>query len=474
MLHPVLFRTTIICLFSAALLHTAPPIYYEKTTEPLPNPERGWHRYRNYDDLWGLGEMRQRTETLIYGRVYVPHYRDRSLPEEFLTDTLQNLFDQARNHGLKVNFRLTYSAAEDEPDAPLEIVLHHIEQLTPLFHKNKDVLNVVAGGFVGAWGEWHASHHDLTEPENREAIINALMEAIPKDRMFLMRYPQYKRDHTGGDIDDLATGLRKEDAFSDLPIARIGHLNDCFVSSETDVGTYHRHGRTKELAWLGHEAPYLPWGGETCQVHEYNNCERTLEEMELLRVNYLNRDYNRDVHDLWEEEGCFEEIHRRLGYRFVLEKAYIPAHIAAGNHLQVTPTLTNTGFGELYNPRPLEAVLQEHSTGTTYRARLFEDPRFWTAGKSHTTTWYLSIPEDIPAGDYSLGIALPDADDSLRTDHRYSVRFANNHVWDSTSGVNVLRDSLRIVPPDTTSRGYTRFEEVFPDTTALISHSEKT
>ena len=37
-----------------------------------------------------------------------------------------------------------------------------------------------------------------------------------------------------------------------------------------------------------------------------------------LHVDYLNHDYNRDVIRRWQEEGCYDEIRRRIGYRFVL------------------------------------------------------------------------------------------------------------------------------------------------------------
>jgi hypothetical protein len=353
------------------------------------------------------------------------------------------------------------------------MVLRHIEQLSPLLHDNADVLNVMAGGFVGAWGEWHGSAHNLTDPENRKVILDAILASLPEDRMFLMRYPMYKRDHTDSDITKSHTWLQKDEAFTNRPIARIGHLNDCFVSSETDVGTYHQNGREAELAYLSREAPYLAWGGETCRVHEYNNCERTLREINNLGANYLNRDYNRDVLDVWKDEGCFQEISRRLGYRFVLHRARIQLRGEAGNHFKTELEIENTGFGNLFNPRPVEAVLIDPETKQRWTAPLSEDPRFWQSGDTHRVQFHLSLPADLPRQNYILGIALPDAAQSLRGDPRYSIRFANRHIWDSTENIHVLTRDFTVEKPDDSTPEYTAFEEVFPQDTTHIHQNAK-
>jgi len=65
----------------------------------------------------------------------------------------------------------------------------HISQLKPLWVKNKDVINVIDAGFIGGWGEWHSSANGLDSLSNMRDILFAILDAVPKDRMVVQRYP---------------------------------------------------------------------------------------------------------------------------------------------------------------------------------------------------------------------------------------------------------------------------------------------
>jgi hypothetical protein len=175
----------------------------------------------------------------------------------------------------------------------MAVVLRHIEQLVPLWEANKDVINVLDPGFIGAWGEWHSSTNGLDSEENMNTIIDALLNTLPSDRMMLVRQPLFKRRYLSEPGDTSAT-ITPEQAFDGTPIARIGHLNDCFLSSDDDVGTYTIWDIQDELDYLEAESRYLPWGGETCAVHDRNDCDNAVREMEKIHANYLNKDYHGD------------------------------------------------------------------------------------------------------------------------------------------------------------------------------------
>lgn len=69
---------------------------------------------------------------------------------------------------------------------------------------NVDVINVVQIGFIGHWGEWYYSRNYATEKKgegwkpdkkqqaDRDEIVKALMQAVPKSRMLQIRYPSAK------------------------------------------------------------------------------------------------------------------------------------------------------------------------------------------------------------------------------------------------------------------------------------------
>ncbi|MCB0284711.1 MAG: DUF4832 domain-containing protein [Calditrichaeota bacterium] len=445
-------------------------VTFEESSEDFANPERGFFHARELTKPQNF-DIRGENLTLIYGRISADDFRDKPFSDAFL-QAIQTGFDEARKQGIKVNPRVAYNSgphpgcvAKYGDDAPKDIVLTHIAQLKPLWHKNKDVINLIDAGFIGGWGEWHNSAHGLDSLHNRREILFAILDALPKDRMVVQRTPHYKRAiFTGSEIDGDSI-ITKERAFDGSYLSRVGHLNDCFLSSENDVGTYAfiDQGWTveKELEYIGTESRYVPFGGETCSMDERGKCSNAVREMEKLHINYLNLDYNPNVLNRWKEENCFEQIRRRLGYRFVLKSALIPEYINQGSSMKLTVELENKGFGELFNPRNVEIVIINNKTKSEQVAIISDDPRFWSAGEPTTVNVELSIPNTLPVGMYSLGIRLPDSAPSIHNDPRYSIRFANSNCWDDKTGTNILTNKLQVlISKSVSENNYETFSEI--------------
>ncbi len=435
-------------------------IAYQETSEDIANPERGFYRARELT-LPDRFDVRDENITLIYGKIRADAFRDQPLSDDFLA-SIQKGFDEARKQGVKVNPRVVYNygphpgaKARYGDDAPKRSILTHITQLKPLWEKNMDVINVIDAGFIGGWGEWHTSANELDNPQDRQDILFAILDALPKERMVVQRYPRFKREIFGGSETSADAILTRERAFDGSNLARVGFLNDCFLSSDNDVGTYQNLNEgwalSRELDYIAAESPYVPYGGETCRLHARGNCENTVKEMEKLHINYLNLDYNRQVIAQWQEKGCFEEIRRRIGYRFVLTKARIPESVAAGGVLSIEFEVKNVGFGELFNPRQVEVVLRNNSTSQQVVATIAEEPRFWGAGQTSLVRTKLQVPTSLPGGEYTLGIGLPDVSPGIHDDPRYAIRFANENVWEPSTGINVIAKDLEISPA--TARG---------------------
>jgi hypothetical protein len=450
------FLTGVISLPLLSQAQEVREMIYEESTDDFPNPERGFYRARELSKPDNF-DLRGEGITLIYGRISADNFRDKLFTEEFL-QAIQAGFDEARKQGIKVNPRVAYNSgphpgcvARYGDDAPKHIVLQHITQLKPLWHKNKDVINVIDAGFIGGWGEWHNSAHGLDSLHNRREILFAILDALPKDRMVVQRAPHYKRAiFTGSEINGDSV-LTRERAFDGSYLSRIGHLNDCFLSSENDVGTYAfvDQGWTieKELDYIGTESHFVPFGGETCGLDDRGKCLNAVREMEKVHINYLNLDYNPRVLKRWREENCFDEIRRRLGYRFILRRVQIPDYINAGSTMNFSFEVENTGFGELFNPRNVEIVLINNQTNSEQVATISTDPRFWGAGEKNKVNVKLSIPGDLALGQYTLGFRLPDSAPSIHNDPRYAIRFANKNIWAEDSGTNILTKELTVLDP---------------------------
>ena len=140
-----------------------------------------------------------------------------------------------------------------------------------------------------------------------------------------------------------------------------------------------------------------------------------------------------------------ETIRRNLGYRLVLKEASLPLTIRPGGTLSLNIRLSNDGFAAMYNPRSLYVVLL--GGGKRFEAPVTNiDPRRWVPGQEQTINVSLALPTTIPTGTYQLGLWLPDASSSLRNSPAYAVRFANNNVWDSATGINILSNNFQVAP----------------------------
>jgi hypothetical protein len=413
-------------------------ITFEATDSELLNPERAFYVTGDLADMHDLDGVRAEGMTLIYAAAHLDEYlgadHEQDLPAQALEDIASG-FTTIRDAGLKAIVRFQYDDGEGYPDGANDAseagILRHIEQLAPVLAENRDVLFVLQAGFIGAWGEWHTSLNfsDGTgDQDARQRIVEALMDAAPDVRIGV-RYPAYKRMFYGEAATTEAALLAAE------PVALVGHINDCFVSSEDDVGTYQYEPMDVLKDYLESDTAYVPIGGETCAEHDRNACSVTVPEMERFHYSYINSEYNESVLARWESDGCLGEIEQRLGYRFSLVSAKLPEAARPGGTFSLELVLENRGFAALTNPRPVVLVLS--GEGQRYEAELRADPRLWLPG-AHRLAARLRLPANLAPGDYRLSLWLPDAGESLRARVDYSVAFANTGVWDETAGENVL------------------------------------
>lgn len=110
--------------------------------------------------------------------------------------------------------------------------------------------------------------------------------------------------------------------------------------------------------------------------------------------------------------------------------------------------LKNNGFASLYNLRKAELILMHRNSGKKYSAQLADDPRFWQPGETSVISAEIGISENMPTGEYNLYLNLPDISDSLRTNPAYSIRMANENVWEAATGYNNLLVTIQVGEAD--------------------------
>jgi hypothetical protein len=424
---------------------------YTPSEQTFANPERGFYLYNNLMQLdAAIGKRREEGHTLIWGQIPLKAYRETATLPQAVLDSVSHGFAIARSQGMKVIVRGSYGSKgpggdytsyEDPPTAHIK---NHMRQLAPVFKANADVIAFFEAGFVGPWGEWHTTKIANDYDQGRPLLFH-LLEHTPAERMVLVRYPYFKQQI----FKTAAGGYERVDAsnaYSGSKVARVGHHNDCFLASPTDYGTYERGGQTREqeTTYLATETLYTLFGGETCNPHELNDCQRALTELQTLHASYLNNGYHPKVLAKWKEQGCFDEVAQRLGARLVLEQSRVGRRAQRGKDLSIELTLTNRGFAALYNARDVEFVLHNEVNGAVYIFPQKIDPRAWKPGQEQHLKTKLNLPDDMDLGVYRLCLYLPDSSERLRADPRYAYRVANEGVWDAETGFNVLVEGVAI------------------------------
>ena len=415
-------------------------INYVESQEIFPNPERGFvHNYIVYSEGTGLNSntlsaLRNNNVTMIVRIIYLEKFRDKPLSNAQLTLITQDMAT-LRNAGMKAVLRFAYTDDMNKPDAPLAIIEQHLDQLKPIFTDNKDVIAFVQAGFIGAWGEWHSSSNGLATPENQRKLLDKLLSVLPVEIMIQVRTPGAKQQ-----VFNSTAPLEAAAAYTADKSARVGHHNVCFLAGGTDYGTY--TNITADKAYISKEALYVPTGGETCPpTGEFPSCATAETEMKLLRWTYLNLDWYQPVINAWRSSGCFNIFQRNLGYRLVLEKALLPKKAKSGQQYKIDIAMTNKGYAPLYNYKKTRFVLKNTTTNTLYPIDLAVDLRNCKPNAAFKITETISLT-GIPAGTYDAYLQISDKAPALQDRVEYSVRLANNDVWEN--GLNDLIHRLTV------------------------------
>lgn len=476
-------------------------VQFVPDTTDFPNPERGFYRYSAttataYVPLQ-LDELKKFREggtvagaynvvsTLVFRYFVLDGFTQRPL-SVLLLDKIQKDLDAVRQAGMKMIARFCYTikaTAGSCPegficppygDAPKAMVLTHVAQLKPILVKNADVIACLQLGFIGTWGENYYTDHFGDASANKKQgklldknwkdridVLKALLDALPKDRMVQIRYPQFKQRFAYGlQANVNGAPLTATEAFNGSDKARIAFHNDCFLSGADDTGTFDDYGnsstnRNADSATVAalrcykeRDSRFVAVGGETCMdtYKPQNNCEtagRAQTEMSQFHYSFLNADYNKNVNAHWQTGGCMRDIKIKLGYRFVLRDVKCPRQAKAGSSIVIQINLENVGYASPFNPRLVQLLLRHKLTGRTQRFTLNTEVRRWFSG-SVGLRQRIGLPTNLPAGEYEVLLFLPDKYKSISTRPDYAIRFVNRDVWEEKTGYNKLSVVLTV------------------------------
>jgi hypothetical protein len=417
----------------------AQTITYTPSIENFANPERGWYKYSKANSIGtysflsqsSLTTMRTSEKITLLLRIYdLGAFKTTPISQTFLNN-IQTDFNTLRASGVKCVLRFRYSET-DNIDAAKNVLINHIEQLKTITIPNQDVIHVVEAGFIGQYGEWYYTSNygdrGVLSAQNiidRKELGLKIMELAPA-RLIMFRTP-YFQQIVGG-----TTPITLTNAYDGTTNSRVGLHNDAFLSSNSDSGTF--KNTTTEYTYLDAQSKYTLCGGESNALFATKqDCSVVFNWLTRFHYNYLNFGYYPATLDLWKTGGCYDEIQRRLGYRFELVNSNITNNI-------LTINLKNVGFANIYNQRDVYLVFKNTSDNVSFFFKLNTDIRKWHAGTT------ISLVNDLNTfallnGTYDLYLNIPD---KTLTNTIYSIQFANTGIYDGVTGYNKLNQKVTI------------------------------
>lgn len=431
--------------------------------------------------------------SLIQRNVRLDDFKiENSISPLFLTNLEDDLV-LLRSKGLKCILRFFYSHYSSYPTTPplnvyepTESILigvpankpkaltpGHINQLASVTTRYTDVISSIEAGFIGNHGEWNRTTNfgydddgiilNPAELDTRKRVGNKIMELAP-DRMVAFRTPRFQMLMMGQISSTVPTlpGIN----------TRIAAHNDCFLSTNDDMGTYGTGGASIpfDQDFLQGQSINTFDGGETCSSGANSTGSNALIQMCRFHFNNLDVLWKDTVIANWRSTfvppsnttSYFDEIRKKLGYRFVLSTSTVSSNT-------VKIELKNLGFANVFNQRKAYLVLKNASNAVVTKVELTTssggDVRSWSAG---STTVIGGVVTTTPAnlitleknlngyvcpGTYSLFLELPDFNRASNdTSPKYSVRLANSNngstsFWEANTGFNNLYQTINITAP---------------------------
>ena len=282
-----------------------------------------------------------------------------------LEEFLSKIKSENKNAVIRFSYDKGYNGNKNyEPS--MEMIEIHIKQLSSVLNKFYHTLTAIEAGMLGPWGEMHTS--DISTEANKAKVFKYWL-LNTKNIPILARTPKAIFYYFGKNLEQMEKLEIKEGDEG----YNLGVFNDCYLSSDTDVGTY-SYNRTREVNWLSKQNEHLPYGGETCKVDRISDLDKAIPEMYKLGLSYLNIEYNNNVISKWKNLtydsslgkdsifygiSGFDYIKVHMEYRLVLRSFNII--YKKGDKFELNINIDNVGFGNLIKPKNIDIIFTDLS-----------------------------------------------------------------------------------------------------------------
>ena len=288
------------------------------------------------------------------------------------------------------------------PDFNNSVFLHHHQKLIRAFgtrYAGSADIDHVDIGSVGCWGEWNTAccqgantscaRHYPTEA-NQIAITDWYFDYFPKTPLVMLVGGQLKYAVSRG------AGWRG-DCFGDYGMfgPHWNHMKHVYEPAARDLV-------------IGNAWKTGPVQFEVCGVMQdwYDrgfDIDLILSKGLEWHASVVNAGYA-DVPAAWRPR--IDAFLKKLGYRMVLREMTHPREARPGETLLLRSRWQNRGVAPFYHPWPLAYRLRSGLDRLAAQWVSEANPMRWLPGTPHEVEDIVTVPGDVPAGIYSLDVAI--------------------------------------------------------------------
>ena len=357
---------------------------FKESGRDIVNPGQGFYKavivYFDSSSLqYSLDKADQvyhlRCELSLYSKA-VNHVSDKEISSGALNG-LDKLLSKIKSENKNAIIRFAYDKGligNTNHEPSMSTIRTHIKQVSKILNKYPDTIIAIESGMLGPWGEMHTSK--IATEENKSAVFKYWLESTYEIPV-LARTPHSIFKYFSKSLDQ----MEKYTIPSNDPGYRLGVFNDCYLSTDNDMGTF--HNRPRETKWLSKQNEHLPYGGEICANHDWSNLDKCLPEMRLLKTNFINGGFNREVTEKkWKDKvkytsslgsdslfyglSGYDYIKRHLGYRLLIKSLSVTYNKYGSYSMKIN--LGNVGFGYLLQTKKLDIIFTDKNDKEIKRA----------------------------------------------------------------------------------------------------------
>lgn len=329
-----------------------------ESTDFLKNPFRGWYRMYtvviNADsiDLENFRSSLVMRDSLVLLLIDISYYKNKDLDGQAI-DNIRAIFDFFIDNEYDLIVRIVYDkdgTCEMHEPSFFSQVESHIEQICELLREYP--VFVFQRCLLGHWGEMHGSK--FLNLKQLKRLFCLLTDRLKDSDIYLaVRKPVYHRQ--------LSVDIMINSEFISL-------FDDAIFGSESDLGTFGIVSdkfyfdpwvREDELAFESDLCLSVPNGGEVVYFSDFYDTLSQDDVLNILKkmcVSYLNRDYDKNLLDIWKRQvylgsgvwhgkSLFDYIGAHLGYRLFICDVQVKYRL---NKQVLCISIKNLGFAPCY------------------------------------------------------------------------------------------------------------------------------